>query len=89
MTDTSIITIVSLNEDYVNLAKKVFKYSYNMLIQDYKPKRKTVFYISPANSLGFMDGGIDKPLSTIIFPGIQRTVQKDIRKYGKTNILSQ
>ena len=54
MNDTSIITIVSLNNEYIKKAKKTFKYSYNMLIQDYKPKRKKVFYVSPANSLGFM-----------------------------------
>ena len=87
--DTSIITIVSLNNDYINLSKKTFKYSYNMLIQDYKPKRKKVFYVSPANSLGFMDGGIDKPLSTIMFSGIEKKVKSQIKKYGKMNLLHQ
>lgn len=89
MVDNSIITIVSLNKRYIKLAKKTFKYSYNMLIQDYKPKRKTVFYVSPANSLGFMDGGIDKPLSTIMFSGVEPIVKHKIKKYGKTNILTQ
>lgn len=87
--DNSIITIVSLNQKYIDIAKKIFKYSYNMLIQDYKPQRKTVFYVSPANTLGFMDGGIDKPISRIILPDIEKKVKNQIQKYGKNNLIKQ
>lgn len=87
--DKSIITNISLNKKYIDLSKKVFKYSYNMLLQDYKPRRKKVFYISPANSLGFMDGGIDKALSRVMFSGIEKIVKYQIRKFGKKNILNQ
>lgn len=44
-----------------------------------------LFYVSPANSLGFMDGGIDRVFSRIMFPGIDRAVKETIKVYGKTN----
>jgi O-acetyl-ADP-ribose deacetylase (regulator of RNase III) len=36
---------------------------------------------SPANSFGFMDGGIDRVYSEI-FPGIQKTVQSKIKHFN-------
>jgi len=40
--------------------------------QDYIPNvNKKTYYISHANSLCFMDGGIDYALSKIIFPNIE------------------
>jgi O-acetyl-ADP-ribose deacetylase (regulator of RNase III) len=45
---------------------------------------KTVI-VSPANSLGYMDGGIDKTLSRSMFPGLEDTVQQRIRDHGVTN----
>ena len=63
------IIFISLEEEFINKIKKYNYEGYIMKIEDYKIKRKT-YYISPANSLCFMDGGIDKPLSQIIFPNI-------------------
>lgn len=37
-------------------------------------------YLSPANSFGYMDGGIDAVYS-IMFPGIQKLVQERIKSY--------
>jgi O-acetyl-ADP-ribose deacetylase (regulator of RNase III) len=37
-------------------------------------------YLSPANSFGYMDGGIDAVYS-IMFPGIQQLVQERIKSY--------
>ena len=48
------------------------------------PVENTVF-VSPANSLGYMDGGIDWALSREMFPGLQTKVQYYIRKYGQVN----
>lgn len=43
-----------------------------MKIQDYVPSpNKKTYYVSPANSLCFMDGSIDYALSRIIFPNIE------------------
>lgn len=39
-------------------------------------------FVSPANSLGFMDGGIDLVLSREIMPGIERKVKKCIQDLG-------
>ena len=46
-----------------------------------KPNRRT-YYVSPANSLCFMDGGIDYALSRIIFPNIERDVKSLVRQLG-------
>jgi O-acetyl-ADP-ribose deacetylase (regulator of RNase III) len=43
------------------------------------PLEQTCF-VSPANSLGFMDGGIDLVLSREIMPGIEQKVKKRIQQ---------
>jgi O-acetyl-ADP-ribose deacetylase (regulator of RNase III) len=43
------------------------------------PAEQTCF-VSPANSLGFMDGGIDLVLSREIMPGIEQKVKKRIQQ---------
>ena len=48
------------------------------------PVKNTVF-VSPANSLGFMDGDIDWVLSREMFPGIQSNVQLTIHFKGLVN----
>ena len=45
-------------------------------IQDVK--RKGAAFVSPANSLGFMDGGVDYTLSREMFPGCEKEVKKKI-----------
>jgi len=79
----SIISIVSNNKEYTTLAKTKMNHVYDKLIQDYTPQRKTVVYVSPANSLGFMDGGIDKVLSQVMFSGVETQLKELINKYGK------
>lgn len=61
-----------------------------MKIQDYvpNPHRKT-YYVSPANSLCFMDGGIDYALSRIIFPNIEREVKEIVKHLGITSIVGK
>lgn len=83
------LTIISLNDEYVDIAKKTFKNVHKLPIQDYKPVKKNVFYVSPSNSLGFMDGGIDKILSTVIMPGIEPMLKRKIKQYGKTTLLGR
>jgi O-acetyl-ADP-ribose deacetylase (regulator of RNase III) len=69
-----------LNETFIEKVKSFGYEAYTMRIEEYKPKegRKT-YYISPANSLCFMDGGIDLALSRIIFPGIEAEVKREVR----------
>jgi len=48
-----------------------------------KEVEKVDVIVSPANSIGLMDGGIDKYYtSKQMFPGIQKVVQATIRQYG-------
>jgi O-acetyl-ADP-ribose deacetylase (regulator of RNase III) len=82
------IKFISLNEEFIELAKLKGYESYLMKIQDYKPERKT-YYVSPANSLGFMDGGIDMALSRIVFPGIEPIVKARIKNQNMTNLLGR
>jgi O-acetyl-ADP-ribose deacetylase (regulator of RNase III) len=44
--------------------------------------RGAVAFVSPANSLGFMDGGIDFAYSRHMFPGVEGTVRSKIRALG-------
>lgn len=80
------IIFISLSKSFINKVKQLGFESYNMKIQEYKPKRKT-YYVSPANSLCFMDGGIDYALSRIIFPNIEKEVKSILNIYGKKNLL--
>lgn len=48
------------------------------------PRENTVF-VSPANSLGYMDGGIDYVLSREMFPGLQTIVQDLVAEHGVVN----
>jgi len=42
----------------------------------------SIAYVSPANSMGFMDGGIDHLYSREMFPGIERHVKNRIGEIG-------
>jgi O-acetyl-ADP-ribose deacetylase (regulator of RNase III) len=84
------IIFISLNETYT---KKIMECGFDartMKIQDYvaNPTRRT-YYVSPANSFCFMDGGIDYALSRIIFPGIETDVRNIVKHLGITTIVGR
>ena len=55
-------------------------------IQDFIPdESRRTYYVSPANSLCFMDGGIDYALSRIVFPGIEPKVKRAVRELNIQN----
>jgi len=83
------ISFISLNQKFIDICKKHNYNAHCIKIQDYKPTKKFVFYVSPANTFGFMDGGIDFALSRIVFPGIEKIVKENIKKYGKTTLLGR
>jgi O-acetyl-ADP-ribose deacetylase (regulator of RNase III) len=61
-----------------------------MKIQDYIPNpNKRTYYVSPANSLCFMDGGIDYALSRNIFPDIETEVKSIVKQLGITSIVGK
>lgn len=84
------IIFISLSETYIEKVKQCNFDAYLMKIENYipNPNRKT-YYISPANSLCFMDGGIDYALSRIIFPNIEKEVKQIVKQLGITSIVGK
>jgi O-acetyl-ADP-ribose deacetylase (regulator of RNase III) len=82
------ILFISLNESF-NQKMKLHGYECkHMKIQDYEPIRKT-YYVSPTNSLCFMDGGIDYALSHIIFPNIQTQVKHIVKELNIRTLMDR
>lgn len=57
-------------------------------LDDESLKRVTA-YVSPANSLGFMDGGIDYTLSRVMFPGVEGRVKAAIAALNLPTLLGR
>ena len=75
------IIFISLSETFTRKMNAHGFEATTMKIQDYIPTpNKKTYYVSPANSLCFMDGGIDYALSRIIFPNIEPEEVKHIVK---------
>jgi O-acetyl-ADP-ribose deacetylase (regulator of RNase III) len=82
------IKFISLNDQFTQIAKSHGFVAETIKIQDYKPDKKT-YYVSPANSLGFMDGGIDYALSRIVMPNIEPIVKENIKNLKITNLIDR
>jgi O-acetyl-ADP-ribose deacetylase (regulator of RNase III) len=82
------IIFISLSETYTEKIKQYGFEAKTMKIQDYVPNKKT-YYVSPANSLCFMDGGIDYALSRIIFPNIEAEVKTIVKQIGISSIVGK
>ena len=81
-------TFLDIQEDFIKSVKKhspVEIKTFVGKVTDYKPVGKKVYYVSPANSLGFMAGGIDKVYSTEMFPGIEQKVKQQIYDFKRRN----
>ena len=50
---------------------------------------KSQAYVSPANSLLYMDGGVDKAYSEVMFPGIRHCLQEVAKRVCNTNKIGQ
>jgi hypothetical protein len=84
------IILFVLSETYIEKIKQCGFEAKTMKIQDYVPNpNKITYYVSPANSLCFMDGGIDYALSRIIFPNIEIEVKNIVRQLGITSIVGK
>lgn len=71
--------IISLNKEFVRLTIIRFYGRALVEVRDIcDVERAGRIFVSPANSLGIMDGGIDRPLSRVMFPGCEGAVQKAI-----------
>jgi O-acetyl-ADP-ribose deacetylase (regulator of RNase III) len=84
------IIFISLSETYTEKIKQHGFEAKTMKIQDYIPNsNKKTYYVSPANSLCFMDGGIDYALSRIIFPNIETEVKNIVKQLGIKSIVGK
>ena len=82
------IIFISLSDTFTEKIKTHGFEAKTMKIQDYIPNKKT-YYVSPANSLCFMDGGIDYALSRIIFPNIEEEVKNIVKQLSITSIVGK
>ena len=82
------IKFITLNKKFKEKMEKNGYECYNMRIEEYEIKRRT-YYISPANSLCFMDGGLDKTLSRKIFSNIEKEIKEELKKINKKNLLGR
>jgi len=83
------IKFISLNKNFIDQIKTKGFEAYFMQIQSYRLVRKT-YFVSPANSFGFMGGGIDVALNKYIFPDIEPVVQYQIKHYAcATNLIGK
>jgi len=75
---------ISLNDTFIHEIKKLFPQSIAEVGRVENIPREGHIFMSPANCLGFMDGGIDLALSRNIFPGIEiePVVKREIRELG-------
>lgn len=84
------IIFVSLNKKFIDMTQSAGYQSHLIRIEDYKPdSTKVTYYVSPANTIGFMDGGIDMALSTYCFPDCEKYVMKMVREKGKRNLIDR
>jgi O-acetyl-ADP-ribose deacetylase (regulator of RNase III) len=76
------LIIISRSKSFVDKAKRTFTDA-DCIYGDVEtiPRENTVF-MSPANSLGFMDGGIDYVYSRKMFPSIEKSVRSKIKELG-------
>jgi O-acetyl-ADP-ribose deacetylase (regulator of RNase III) len=86
------IHFISKDKEWLHEMMDLFRIDTNVLITfgDIRalPRFHTTF-VSPANSVGFMDGGIDWVLSRDMFPGVESAVRARIEKYGLSTPLGR
>ena len=83
-TKSPLLHFVSLNREWCENIRSLFdKKEATVSYGDIQkiPLENTAF-ISPANSMRFMDGGIDLALSQKMFPGVQTIIQAKIKATG-------
>ena len=86
------LLFISIDTKVIDALSEVFKDISNIKcivgnILDLEYESETMF-MSPANSLGFLDGGLDAAYMKM-FPDIQKKVQDKIRTLGKTTALGR
>ena len=84
------IIFISTSDTFTEKIRSHGFEAHTMKIQDYVPREnKKTYYVSPANSLCFMDGGIDYALSRIIFPNVETEVKSIVKELGIVSIVGK
>lgn len=82
------LVFLSLSDSFTETMRGHGLEAHTMRVEEFRPRR-TTYYVSPANSLCFMDGGIDYALSRVVFPGIEPEVKRAVSKLGKTSLVGK
>lgn len=81
------IIFCSLNVEWITEVAKLFPEFSHTTNRVETLSRDSVAFVSPANCLGFMDGGIDYVYSRDMFPKCEKIVKSEIGRLGfKTNL---
>ena len=84
------VRFAGLSARFNALARAAGYEAFDVRVEDYAPRAgRTTFYVSPANSLCFMDGGIDRALSRAVFPGIEAKVKAAVRWLDRRSLLGR
>jgi O-acetyl-ADP-ribose deacetylase (regulator of RNase III) len=86
------IVFISLNKVWTDELRKLLEAQESITIIHGNVKdlpRTNTTFVSPANSLGFMDGGIDYVYSRVMFSGVENAVQQKIAEIGKKTALGR
>lgn len=84
------IKFISLEKDFIEKVQSLGYEGFHIRIEEYVPDpMKRTYYVSPANSLCFMDGGIDLALSHIVFPGIEHRIKTIVKYLNHLNLLGR
>lgn len=79
----------SLNNEWIDEIHKRFTGCEVSLWDISNLSRENTVFVSPANCLGFMDGGIDLVLSRKMFPGVEQQIRKSIKERSITTSLGR
>lgn len=72
------LIFVSYNREWITAIQKLFPGAETLCGDVQQIPREHTAFISPANCLGFMDGGIDRVFSRTMFPGCEAKVKRKI-----------
>jgi hypothetical protein len=91
---TPTLTFVALDKDFIEHVNQKFIGVPNVLesvldITKLRSTAKQTAFVSPANSLLFMDGGIDRAYSRTMWPGIESICKDRLKRLGNLDFIDR
>jgi O-acetyl-ADP-ribose deacetylase (regulator of RNase III) len=83
------LIFVSFHREWVREIKRLFPDAEAICGDVQQVARERTAFVSPANCLGFMDGGIDRVYSQTMFPGCEKKVKRKILDIGFKTLLGR